>query len=140
MSKGASEALAILRNRGLYVAAVATREEPEQKKTVENFGTAWLAEVENGKFVAELCFSHGRPTVILRSSVLLPRYQTYYLSSFIDSLARNQDFHVQMLEGEPSEPISLRDTHRIVERAMKILSRYGTIEAVFTKHDPDLPF
>ncbi|HEX8894432.1 MAG TPA: hypothetical protein VF783_13970 [Terriglobales bacterium] len=135
----ASEALAILRNRGLYVAAVARRE-PQAKKSIDNFGTVWLCDIEGDKFTAELSFSDDQPVVVLTSSRLLPRRQKYYLATFIGSLARNRDFHVQMLEGEPSEPISLRDSHRIVERAMAILDSYGTMEAKFTEYDPDLPF
>lgn len=136
---GASEALDILRKRGLYVAAVARRE-TQEKKSIDNFGTVWLCSVADDKFTAELCFTYGQPTVILNSSTLLPRRQKYFLAAFIASLARNRDFHVQMLEGEPSEPISLHDVRRITERAMAILDSYGTIEARFTEYDPDLPF
>ena len=135
---GAKAALEVLRQAGLKVEI--NREPVDPRTPVERFGSVWLMDIEDGKFKAELAFQDDQPVVILSSQKLLPRFQTYYFASFIASLARNRDFHVQMLEGAPTERISMRDVHVLVERGMSLLDKLGTMEARFTEYDPDLPF
>jgi hypothetical protein len=137
MSK-ASEALDVLRAAGLKVTTERTH--IKEFSLAERLGTMELCESDDGMFSFALGFESDQPVIVIRTEEHFPRRQEYFLASFILCLARGRNFYVQMLEGEESERISLRDVARIVERAMTLLGPIGEINISFSELDTSIPF